>query len=131
MGNYLYSLSKVCSLAFLVNNRTVDLTCGYIVCLAGVMVEESFIMSQIKVCFRSILGHETFTVRIGIESTGVHIEIWVKFLNCNTQITCSQQLGQRGRYNTFSKRRCNPSRNKNIFNRHSFDISNIRGYKIS
>ena len=81
MRNYLNCFAQVVASAFLIDHRLVDPAGGYIICLGGLAVQETFIMAQVQIGFSTIIGHITFTMFIGIQGAWIHIDIWIQFLN--------------------------------------------------
>ena len=65
VGNYLNGAAEVISSSFLVEDSPVDLSCGYIGIDGKVLVNESFIMSKVKVGLGSVIGNENLAVLIG------------------------------------------------------------------
>ena len=65
VGDHLNGAAKVISSSFLIENGPVDLSCGYIGIDGKVLVNESFIMSKVKVGLGSVIGNENLAVLIG------------------------------------------------------------------
>src|SRR6185312_1268268 len=84
MRNHLYGLSEIITLSLTVYNGLVNSTGSNVICLAGIDIQETFIMAQIEISFCPIFCYKTFAMLIRIERTGVHINIRVEFLNSDT-----------------------------------------------
>ena len=65
VGDNLNGAAKVISSSFLIENGPVDLSGGYIGIDGKVLVNESFIMSKVKVGLGSVIGNENLAVLIG------------------------------------------------------------------
>ncbi len=85
MGNDLNRLSQVGAFAFLINNSLVNFACGHVAGPGGIDAQKTFVMSQIKVCFGSVFSYITFSVFIGIQCSGIYVNIRIKFLYSNAQ----------------------------------------------
>ena len=60
--NDLYGASTIIAAAFLLQNRPVDLSCGDVGILIQIFINETLIMSQIEIGFRSVLGDKNLAV---------------------------------------------------------------------
>jgi len=65
------------------NYIKIDLSGSCIIGSGHIFVKESFIMSEIEIGFSSVIGNVNFTVLKWIHRSGIDINIWIKFLNCN------------------------------------------------
>jgi len=81
MGNDLYSPSTVITTAFFLQDGPVDLSGSYIGVFIETFINKTFIVSQIQVSFRTIIGYEYFAVLYWIHCPGVYIDIRIKFLH--------------------------------------------------
>ena len=79
--NDLYGASTIVAAAFLLQNRPVDLSCGDVGILIQIFINETLIMSQIKLGFRSVLGDKNLAVLDRVHGAGVDIDIRVKLLH--------------------------------------------------
>ena len=80
MRYYLYGLAQVVAFSFFVYNGLVYTARGHIVGLRGGDVQEAFIMSQVQVGLCPVVRNETFAVFVGVERTGIHIDVRIEFL---------------------------------------------------
>ena len=87
-------------------------------------------MSQIEVCFRSVIGHENLPVLIWAHCAGVYIKIRVEFLNRHLVAPHFQQPPQRSRRDSLSQSRHNAARNKYVLCSHFHILSFFRGFRI-
>ena len=85
MGNDLYGGAEIFSPPFLVQNIPVDLSGSQIGVFVQVLIDEAFIMSQIQIGFRTILGHIYFAVLVRTHGAGVYVDIGIQLLRGNLQ----------------------------------------------
>ena len=81
MRNHLHCPAAVISVAFLMQNRPVYLTRCHIGVLIQTFIYKPFIMSQVQIRFCPIICYENLPMLDRIHSTGVHIDVGVKFLH--------------------------------------------------
>lgn len=81
MGDDLYGGSQVFTLSFFIDDRLVDFACRHIGGFRQIFVNETFIVPQIKIRFRAIIGNKDFAVLVRTHGTGININIRVKFLD--------------------------------------------------
>ena len=82
---HLNSRSKILSSSFLVEYIPVNLTCREVRILVKILVDETLVMTEIKVCFCTVFGNVDLAVLIWAHRAGVNIDIWVELLCCNGQ----------------------------------------------
>ena len=75
--DYLHGFSKEISFSFFFNYGLVDSSCGYIIILAGIGIQKSLIVSQVKVCFCAVFGHIAFAVFVRVQCPWVDVDIRV------------------------------------------------------
>ena len=83
VGNYLHCLAEVCAFALLGDDRVVYLSCGNVVGFGSAYAQKPFVMSQIEVCFRSVIGDIAFPVLVRVQCPRVNVDIWVELLDCD------------------------------------------------
>jgi len=76
-------------------------------------------MTQIQIGFGAVIGHIALTVLVGIKRARINIDVRVKLLDCNSETSGLQQLGQLLINNTLSERRNNSAGNKYKFCLHN------------
>ena len=81
MRDYLYGSTTVITTAFFGKNRPVNFTGCDITLFGETFVNETLIMSQVQIGFRTVIGDEYFTMLNWIHRTRVNIDIRVKFLH--------------------------------------------------
>ena len=103
VGDNLNGLAKELATALLLNHALVDFTRCYIVVLGGLNRGETLVVAEVEVGLRSIFSNIALAVLIGVERTGVDIDIWVELLDSYRVATSLQQTGNRCRDNTFTQ----------------------------
>jgi hypothetical protein len=103
--NDLHRSPEVVPPAFLLDHRVVDFTRRKIIVLSELGMGEPFVMPQIEVRLRTVVGHVDFTVLEGIHRAGIHIDIRIQFLNRYRQSPAFQQRPDGRRGQPFSQRR--------------------------
>jgi hypothetical protein len=81
MGDDLYGRAQVFALSFLVKHLPIYFPGGYAVVFAEVFVYKAFVMAQVQVGFRAVLGNENLAVLEGAHGAGVNVNVRVKFLD--------------------------------------------------
>src|SRR5690606_33586417 len=81
MGDHLYGFAQKFPPALLFDDALVDPPGGNIVGLGGTDVQKTLVMPQVQVGLRPIVGDITFPMFIGIEGSGVYVDIGIQFLN--------------------------------------------------
>jgi hypothetical protein len=70
-------------------------------------VSKSFVMAQIQIGFRTVVGYENLSVLKGIHGPGVHIYIGVELKKGNTKAPALHKRPDGGGGKTLAKRRQN------------------------
>ena len=95
MWDNLNRSSAEISAAFFLKNGPIDLSCCNIGILCQAFIDESFIMSKVKVGLSTIISYKYFTMLYWVHSTRVNIDVWIEFLHCNCVTTSFQQTSER------------------------------------
>ena len=85
MGNHLNGPSQIVSLPFFGNDGIVDLPCGEVIPFRGLDVRVAFVMSQIEVRLRPIVGHVNLSVLKGVHRSWVHIDVRIELEKVDPQ----------------------------------------------
>ena len=80
MGNDLHRLAQIFAAAFFGEHVPVYLSRSEVGVLVQILVDKAFIMPQVQVGLRAVLGHEYLAVLIGAHGAGVYIDIRVQLL---------------------------------------------------
>ena len=111
----LHGSTQIFAPALLGEDIGIDLAGGQIGVFVQILVNETLVMTQIKICFGSILGHIDLAVLIRTHGTGVNIDIGVQLLCGHLQPPCFEQTSQRRRRNTFTQTGYHTTGHENIF----------------
>ena len=77
MGNDLHGSAQKFSGPLPIEDTPIDFTGGHRAVNRQIFIDKPFIMAQIQVRLRAVVGDENFTVLIGAHGAWVHIEIGV------------------------------------------------------
>ena len=80
MRNDLYGFAQIFTSSFLLKNIPVNLAGCQIGILIQIFIDESFIVTQVQICFCTIVCYENFTMLVRGHGTRIHIDIRIKFL---------------------------------------------------
>ena len=95
MRNDLNRFAQIFTTAFLADDGFVNLSGGEVVHLVHPCGDETFVMTQIEVGFRAVVGHENFTVLEWTHGTRIHIDIWIQFDHGNFKAPGFEDGGKR------------------------------------
>lgn len=73
----------------------VNLSGGEVVHLVHPGGDETFVVTQIEVGFRAVIGHENFTVLEWTHGSRIHIDVWVQFDHGNFKAPGLEDGGKR------------------------------------
>ena len=94
MGDDLDGAAQVGALPLPVQYRPVDLSGGHGGIHRQILVGEAFIVAQVQVGLRSVVGDENLAVLVGAHGAGVYVEIGVELLEGHLQSPGLQQPPQ-------------------------------------
>ena len=114
VGDSLHGASKIRAPALLGDDVGVDLSGGQIGILVQILVDEAFIVTQVKICLGAVLGNIDLAVLVGTHGAGVHIDIGIQLLSRYLQPPSLQQPPQRGCRNALSQSGYNAACYENI-----------------
>ena len=83
MGDDLYRTSAKVSTALFLQNGPVNFTGSYVGIFSQALIDETLIMSKVKVSFSAVIGNENFAVLYRVHGTWIDIDVGVKFLHGN------------------------------------------------
>ena len=87
----LHRRAEIFAAALLVEHVPVDLAGSEVGELVEVLVNEAFIVAEVKIGLRPVLGDVDFAVLIGAHRAGVDVDIWIELLGCYLQASCLEQ----------------------------------------
>ncbi len=79
--NHLHGFAEVIAAALARNDLFVDAAAGEIVGLAERRVGEAFVVAQVEIGLRAVVGDEDFAVLEGAHGAGVDVEIRIELLH--------------------------------------------------
>ena len=88
VGDDLYRTSAKVSTALFLQNGPVNFTGSYVGIFSQALIDETLIMSKVKVSFSAVIGNENFAVLYRVHGTWIDIDVGVKFLHGNFVSTC-------------------------------------------
>ena len=119
MGDDLHGAAQKFPGPLPVEDTPIDFTGGHRAVYRQIFIDKPFIVTQIQVRLRAVVGDEDFAVLIGAHGARVHIEIGVQLLNGHPQAPCLQQPSQRGGGNALAQSRYHAAGDKNTLDSHS------------
>ena len=119
MRNYLNGFAEIFAAAFLVEDVPVDFSRCEIGILVEVFVYKAFVVTEIKVGFRAVLGDKYFAVLIRAHRAGVNVYVRVKLLSRNLESSCLEQTSERRCRDSFSQTGNNSACDKYILCRNN------------
>ena len=75
----LYSVPEVVSVTFFLKHVPVNAARSYVRVSVQILIYESLVMPEVKVCFRPVISHEHFAVLDRAHRPGIHVDVWVEF----------------------------------------------------
>src|SRR4029077_5801272 len=116
--NHLDRLPEIISAALLRQNCFVDAPRGPVIVAGKFSVRESFVMPQVEVRLRSILGDKHFSMLKRAHRAGIHVEVWIAFLERDFETATLEKTTDGGGCYAFSQGGNNTAGDKDIFWRH-------------
>ncbi len=90
-------VAEVLAAPLLGDHRRIHLSCGDIRRTGQVAVKEPFVVPDVEVGLRAVLGDEHLAVLERVHGAGVDVEVRVELLHRHLQAACGQQLPEAGR----------------------------------
>ncbi len=115
MRDDLYGLSQIAAFSLPAQHIPVNSAGCKVGKLGEILVYEPFVMSEVKVSFRSIIGDEHLAVLKRAHGPRIDIHIRIKLLCCYFQSTLLQEPAERCGRNALAKARNDSSCYKYIF----------------
>ena len=88
MGDDLNGRSQILAASLLIKHIPVDLAGGQVGKPGQIFVDETFIMAQVEICFRTIICHIDFPMLVGAHGSRIHIDVRVQLLRCHLKSSC-------------------------------------------
>ena len=102
--NHLHGVAEVLTAAFLRDDGGVHLTRGDVRRSQQVGIQEAFVVPDIQVCFRTVVGDENLSVLERVHGPGIDVEIGIKLLHRDAQTARFQEISQRRRRQPLAQR---------------------------
>ena len=115
MRNHLHCATQIIATSFLADDVVVDLPGGEIVVPPHGGADETFVVPQVEIRLRTIVGDKHLAVLKRTHGAGIHIDIGIQLDHRDLQATGFKQSTEGGRGNTFAEGRHNAARNKYAF----------------
>ena len=103
VGNDLHRGAQIVAPALPVQHGPPDLAGGDGAVAGQVLVHEPFVMPQVQVRFRAVVGDEHLAVLVGAHGAGVHVDIGVELLVADPDAPLLQQPAQRCRADALAQ----------------------------
>ena len=103
--DHLHCLAQIFAAAFLLQHIPVDLAGRKVRKAVEVLVDESFIVPEVKIGFNAVLGDIHLTVLVGTHRAGVDVDIRIKLLRDNPVSARFEQTSERSGCNALAKSR--------------------------
>ena len=103
MRHHLDGLAEIVATALLVDDRLVDAACRHGVGFGGTDAGETLVMTEVEVGLHTVYSDIALAVLVGIEGSGVNVDVRVKLLDGNTEASGLQQFADRSGDNTFTE----------------------------
>ena len=126
--NHLNRGTEVLSAALFVKNIPVYFSRGQVRIFTEIFVDETLVMTQVKISLRSVLGYEYFSVLKRAHGSRIHIDIRIQLLSRNFKSSGFQESSQGRGGDTFTQSRYDSACNKNIFSHKMPPVITILSY---
>ncbi len=81
VGDDLDGFAEIIAAAFLGENGFVDAAGGPVIVAGKLDVGEAFVVAEVEIGFRAIVGDEDFAVLIRAHRAGIHVQVRITFLD--------------------------------------------------
>ena len=104
MRNHLNGGAQVFAPALPVDHGFVYASAGHVAGLGEIFIDKAFIMSQVQIGFRAVVGHKHLAMLVGVHGAGIDVDIRIKLLNAHAQSPALQQPPQGRRRDALAQR---------------------------
>ena len=105
--NYLHRRTEVVAATFLCDHALVDSTGGEVAVAPGGRAHESFVVTEVEVRFRAVLGDEYFTVLKRAHGAGIDVDVRIQLNHADRQPTGFEYRAKARRGDSLAKGRDN------------------------
>ena len=103
VGDDLYRFSEKFAFTFAGDDIIIYASSGDVVGLGGSDVEESFVVAEVEVRFRAVVGDEALAVFVGVERTGVDVDVRVELLDRHLEAAGLEEHAEGSRDDAFAE----------------------------
>ena len=112
--DHLNGLTQVITTTFRGQNRLIDRSRGGIRIAREVLVDETFVVTEIEIGFTAVIGDEHFAVFEGIHGARVDVDVRIELLHGHTQTTQFEETTERRSGETLTERTRDPSGHEDV-----------------
>ena len=102
--DHLHRRAEIVTVTLLVEYRPVDLAARDVRTLREVDINEAFVVTEIEIRLRAVIGDEHLAVLVGTHRARVDVDVGIKFLDRDLQPAVLEQTTERCRRNALSER---------------------------
>ena len=102
MRHHLHGLAQIVPAAFFLYDILIDTSRRDVVRTMGTHIQETLVVSEVQIRLVPVFRHVTFAVLVGVQRTGIHIDIRIEFLVRNMKPARFEQIAQRSGNDSFS-----------------------------
>ena len=113
--NDLDGFAQVIPPSFVVDHRAVNATGGDVVGLRCANTQKALVMPQIQVRFGPVFCNITLTMLVGVERSGIYVNVGIQFLDGHPESPGLEQFGEGCGQDALAQRRGYTARNEYIF----------------
>src|SRR5581483_11947734 len=104
VGDHLDRRPQIVAPAFLFDDRIVDLSGRDVIRALQILVDETFVVTEIQIGLGAVLGNEYLPVLVRIHGTRVDVDVRVEFLDRHADAACFEEPSERCGRDAFSER---------------------------
>jgi len=118
VGNHLHGLAQVRAFPFLGDDLHVDPSGGDVVGLAGGLVQEALVVSQVEVRLCSVVGHVHLAVLVRVHRPRVDVDVGIELLDRHVEPPVGEQAPERGAEDALPQGGCDAAGDEDVFGLH-------------
>ena len=113
--NHLHRLAQVIAAALFGDDRFVDAAGGPVVVARQMRGGEAFVVAEVEIGFRAIVGDEHFAVLIGRHGARIDVQVGIALLEGNSETAAFEQAADGRRCHALAERRNHAARYEYVF----------------
>ena len=114
MRNDLNRRTEVFAFSFFVENVPIYFSGCKVREFIKILVDEAFVMSEVKICFRTVFGDINFSVLIRAHRSGIDVDVRIEFLCGDFESARFKQSPERRGSDPFAESRNDSAGDKNV-----------------